>query len=69
LQEEGLLPVFLHVIAFLTKRNFKEAHNCTSYAKWGVVSFKALSGGIFDSSPVLTAGLSGVILLHSAEPG
>ena len=36
--------------------NFKETHNCTTYAKWGVESLKASSGGIFHSSPVITAG-------------
>jgi len=31
----------------------KETHNCTTYAKWGVGSLEAPSGGIFHSSPVL----------------
>jgi len=59
LQEEGyqgLLHVFLCVIVIPTKGDFKETHNCTPYAKWGVVSLKAPSRGIFQSSPVLMAG-------------
>ena len=72
------LPAFLPVKVFLTKRTFKATHNCTAYTKWGAVSLHAPSGGIFHSSPVLTAGwvknwyccarlvyLSGVIILCS----
>ena len=72
----------LCVIVFPTKGNFKETHNSTPYAKWGVVSLKVPSREIFHSSPVLTAGQvikryhcawlvypSGVILLLLAEPG
>ena len=74
----GIAPVFLHVQIFLTKGNFNET---TTYAKWGVESLKAPSGGILHISPVHTAGRvkrqyrcpwlvcsSGVILLLSAEP-
>ena len=46
----------LCVKCFPTKRNFKETHNCTAYAKWRVESLKVPSGGILHSSPVLTVG-------------
>ena len=35
--------------------NFKETQKCTPNTKWGVVSLKAPSEGIFHSSSVLTA--------------
>ena len=67
--------------SFRLKGNFKETHNCTLYAKWGVGSLEVPSGGIFHSRPVHTASQvknqygcawlvypSGVILLISAEP-
>ena len=63
-------------------RGIKKTHNCTPYAKWGVVSPKAPLRGIFHSSPVLTADrvkdwnccawlvfLSGIRLLLSVTPG
>jgi len=63
-------------------RGIKETHNCTPYAKWGVVSPKAPLRGI-HSSPVLTAVRvkknwyccawlvypSGIRLLLSVTPG
>ena len=42
------------LLSYLSR--FKETHNFTPYAKWGVRSLKAPSGGIFHSNPVLTAG-------------
>ena len=43
----------------------KETHNCTPYAKWGVGSLKASSGGIFYSILVLTAGgVNTSIIVH-----
>ena len=61
-----MLHVFLSVILIQTKGDFKETHNCTPYAKWGVVSLKAPSRGIFLSSPVLRAGqVKTGIVVHS----
>jgi len=37
-------------------KGIKETHNCTPYAKWGVVIPKAQLRAIFHSSQVLTAG-------------
>ena len=42
--------------SFRLKGNFKEAHNSTPCAKWGVLSLKDPLRGIFHSSPVLIAG-------------
>ena len=40
---------------FQLKRIWGIPESCTACVKWGVESFKAKSGGIFHSSPVLTA--------------
>ena len=71
-------PCFVLCSSLSDLSGIKENQNCTAFSKWEVVSLKVLSGGIFHSSPVLTAGwvkiwyrcawlvyLSGVILLGS----
>ena len=62
----GIAPCFPSCLSLHTK--FKEAHNCTTYAKRGVGSLKAPSCGVFHSRPVHTPS-QGVILLLSGEPG
>ena len=58
---------------FLAKGNFKETHNCTPYAKWGVEALKPywveyktsiLVHGLYNHQ-----GLNSFLQLHQAEDG